>query len=174
MRRPFLGLAVALAIVTLAPSGQAYAQLGGVGGVGADPFSFYYGYYLPHAAAMAAQPTPMDGINQNALQRQATAQTDRATLFDPISPYGDEDSDPFSPYTNKRGGERRAKTVTGLNDNSNVRGTGPSMYYNRTARYFPTLKVGRGPNKNLAHLRGNRGGGMGMGGMGMPSMPGPR
>lgn len=167
MRRPFLAFAAALVVVMLAPSGRAFAQFGGVGGVGADPFSFYYGYYLPHQAAIAAQPTPLDTINQVTAQRQYTAQTDRSTLYDPISPYGDED-DPLSRY-GKRANERLAK-VQGFSYGSpdgNSRGTGPVMYYNRTARYFPGLKTGRGPNQNLARVRSARGG---FGG-GMPSMP---
>ena len=57
MPRPFLALAAALAIVGLAPSNRSFAQNSGLG---ADPFSLYYGYYLPHAAAIAAQPSPLD------------------------------------------------------------------------------------------------------------------
>ena len=34
-----------------------------VGGLGGDPFSLYYGYYLPQQAALAAQATPLDTIN---------------------------------------------------------------------------------------------------------------
>lgn len=170
MRRPYLSLAALAAIVLFAPDGRAIAQLNGVGGVGADPFSFYYGYYLPHAAAMAAQPTPLDSINQMTARQQYNSQTDRTALYDPISPYGDEDADPLRPYSGKRGGERLAK-VQGFNTEAPsalTRGNGPAMYYNRTARYFPSLRTGRGPNRNLATIRGGRGGGMGgMGGMGM-------
>lgn len=171
MRRSFLGLAAALTLVTFAPSGRAYAQ---TGGVGSDPFSFYYGYYLPHQSAIAATPTPMDTINQNIAQRQRDALTDRSTLYDPASPFG-EDEDPLAPYS---GSKRNRTSRTGAL--GHVRGLqtggGPSMYYNRTARYFPDLKVGRGPNRNLAAVRGGRGGGAGMSAMGggMPSMPGPR
>jgi hypothetical protein len=177
MRRAYLGLAAALAIATLASPGRAHGQA--TPSLGSDPFSLYFGFYLPHQAAIAAQPTPMDTINHNVAQRQATAQTDRASLYDPISPYGDEDLDPLAPYSGRRGLERRAK-VQGFTygaSNESARGTGPSMYYNRTARYFPSLRVGRGPNQNLARVRSGRGG-MGGGGMpsmpSMPSMPGPR
>jgi hypothetical protein len=179
MRRPFLGLAAALAIVVLSPSSEVMAQVGGIG-VGADPFSFYYGYYLPHAAAMAMQPTPLDTINQMTQQRQYAAQTDRAQLYDPISPYGDEEADPLRPYANRKGERIARPQGFGIGDKSNARGNGPATYYGRTARYFPDLKVGRGPNRNLAVHRSGRGGGMGggMGGMGMGGMgmgmPGPR
>lgn len=172
MRRPYPGLLAALAIVFLTPSDRAFAQLG-PGGAGYDTFSFYYGYYLPHAAQIAAQPTPLDTINQITAQRQFAAQTDRSTLYDPVSPYGDTDDDPLTRY-GKRGGERMARVqgfAAGGRD-GNSRGNGPALYYNRTARYFPDMKVGRGANQNLAKVRGGRGGGMG-GGMGMPS-PGPR
>jgi len=162
-----LGLAAGLTIVTLAPTGRAYGQIGA--GVGADPFSFYYGYYLPHQAAIAATPTPMDTINQNIAQRQRDAMTDRSTLYDPASPFGEED-DPLAPYS--PGGRKRGGTRVGTPGfvRTPHAGTGPAMYYNRTARYFPDLKVGRGPNRNLAAARGGRGGGM----PAMPSMPGPR
>jgi hypothetical protein len=171
MRRVISGLAAALAVVILAPSGQAQAQ--GIGGV--DPFSLYYGYYLPHQAAIAATPTPMDTINQNIARNQFAAQTDRSSLYDPINPYGDED-DPLAPYS------ARKKNIRGVGaqgftyglGNTVSRGNGPTMYYNRTARYFPDLKIGRGPNRNLSVVRNSRGGG-GMPAMpSMPSMPGPR
>jgi hypothetical protein len=181
MRRPFLGFAAALAIVTLAPADRAHAQFTGAGG---DPFSLYYGYYLPHQAYIAAQPTPLDTINQVTAARQYTAQTDRAALYDPISPYGEEDLDPLRPYSDRRGRERTPRvqgfSYGGNDPSSNTRGTGPALYYNRTARYFPTLRTGRGPNRNIAAMRAPQRGGMGMGGgMGMPSMtpsmtPGPR
>jgi hypothetical protein len=169
MRRPLLGLVVAMAIVAVWPSNRAHAQFGGTG---YDTFSFYYGYYLPHQAAMAAQPTPLDTINQITAQRQYAAQTDRSTLYDPISPYGDVDDDPLTRY-GKRGGERMAavQRFSPAGRDGNARGTGPATFYNRTARYFPDMKSGRNANQNLAKLRGARGG-MG-GGMGMPSMPSP-
>jgi hypothetical protein len=173
MRRPILGLAAAAAIVLLVPAGRAHGQAG----VGADPFSFYYGYYLPHQAAMAARPTPLDTINNVTAQRQYAAQTDRSALYDPISPYAEDESDPFRSYGGGRrgggggGGGPRIQSFTYGKDNSNTRGEGPAMFYNRTARYFPTLRAGRGPNQNLAadrpHRGFSRGGGMGMG---MPGM----
>jgi hypothetical protein len=181
MRRPFLALAATLAIVVLAPCERAFAQNTGLG---ADPFSLYYGYYLPHAAAMAAQPSPLDAINQQTLRRQQSAQTDRSTLYDPISPYGDSESDTFSPYSSRRppGALMNRPPMfdqQGNPSNANARGHGPTMYYNRTARYHPTLKIGRGPNRNVAATRApsRGGGGAGFGGGGMPSMPsfpGPR
>jgi len=171
MSRTFLGLAAALALVVVAPSRQAFAQVAGAG-VGSDVFSFYYGYYLPHQAAIAAQPTPLDTINQNIAQRQMAASTDRSALYDPISPYGDEDTDPLSRYSN-RGGERRARAQTFNTSPDFNRGGGPAGFYGRTARYFPGMKTGRSPNSNLARVRSGRGGGMGMPGMGMPGA-GPR
>src|SRR4051812_14296655 len=91
-RRPLLALAVALTVpLTLAPT-QARAQFfGGSGAGGVDPFSLYFGYYLPHQAYVAAQPSPLDTINQITAQRQFNAVTERAGLYDPISPYGAEE-----------------------------------------------------------------------------------
>jgi len=165
-----LGWLAALAVLALAPATSAEAQVLGGAGVGADPFSFYYGYYLPHQAAIAAQPRVSDPINQVVANRQYAAQTDRSALYDPISPYGDEESDPLRPYSPQggRGAGMRAggapNIMPGAN-NSNTRGHGPALYYSRTARYFPTMRAGRGPNSNVGVSR--RGGG----GMGMPSMP---
>lgn len=175
MRRPFLVISAALAAVVLAQSGRARAQTPGAG-VGSDTFSFYYGYYLPHQAYIAAQPTPLDTINQVTAQRQYAAQTDRTTLYDPISPYGDTEDDPLSRY-GRRGGERIAK-VQGFGyggTDGNTRGTGPAMYYNRTARYFPGLRLGRGSNQNLARVRSGRGGNFGASvPSATPPAPGPR
>jgi hypothetical protein len=192
MCHPRFGWAVVLGLLALfVPASRAPAQ---VGGVGADPFSFYYGYYLPHQAAIAAQPSPLDTINAITAARQQNALADRPSLYDPISPYGDDQDllDPFS----RRGQERLTKLNGAA---SNARGTGPAGYYGRTGRYHPTLRSGRGPNRNIAVARYSRFGGLGgggggggpnnpsfgmgamgmpsmpgMGGMGMPSMPGPR
>jgi hypothetical protein len=187
MRRRLVGWAAALAAVfTLAQTEHASAQA--LGGVGTDPFSFYYGYYLPHQAYIAAQPRPLDTINQMVATRQYTAQTDRSALYDPISPYGDEELDPARPFSGRNGRERLARPMqftygggAGGGAMSNTMGHGPPMYYNRTARYFPTMKAGRGPNRNIAVFRGGRGGGGGGmpgPGVGMPSpgvgLPGPR
>ncbi len=167
-----LTLVLALVLALAAPARRAHAQI--IAG-GADPFSLYFGYYLPHQAYVAAQPTPLDTINQITAARQFQAVTDRAGLYDPISPYGmDEDTDPLRPVGGKRGGERVAKPQLYATSTSNARGTGPAAYYSRTARYYPQLRTGRGPNKNLGQARFSRGlgggGGMGMPGMGMPSM----
>lgn len=177
------GWAVALGLLALfVPAGRASAQ---VGGVGADPFSFYYGYYLPHQAAIAAQPSPLDTINAITNIRQQNALADRASLYDPISPYGD-DPDLSDPYSRKSR-ERLAK-FQGFE--SNLRGTGPASHFGRTGGYYKNLRTGRGPNRNIAVARYSRFGGLGAGGgggggapampafggggMGMPTMPGPR
>jgi hypothetical protein len=176
MRRPLVALAVALAVSLLVPTGRAQAQiLGATGGV--DPFSLYFGYYLPHQAYIAAQPTPLDTLNQITAERQFRAVTDRAGLYDPISPYGEEELDPLRPYSPSRGGERLAKPHVFASSTSNALGQGPALYYQRTARYYPHMRTGRGPNRNLSSIRGGRGGGFGGGMPSMPSgasMPGPR
>jgi hypothetical protein len=125
------------------------------------------------------QPTPLDTINQVTQQRQYAAQTDRAQLYDPISPYGDEEADPLRPYANRKGERIARPQGFGIGNTAMARGNGPPSHYGRTAHYYPELKVGRGPNRNLAVHRargGGMGGGMGMGGMGMGGMgmPGPR
>ena len=189
LRRPLLALVVTLAACPFLPSPRAEAQIlgtttSGFANGGVDPFSFYYGYYLPHQAAIAAQPTPLDTINQVTAARQFTALSERQGLYDPISPFGEEDLDPNRPYSAKRGGDRASRAYLYPVMSSNIRGTGPALYYARTARYYPQLKVGKGPNRNLAvtkrgSLGGIPGGGGGMGGggggtMGGGGMAGPR
>ncbi len=162
MRGRSLGLAAAiLAISVLIPAERASAQLG----VGSDVFSFYYGYYLPHQQYMANQSTPMDTLNQITAARQSSASTDRSSLYDPISPYGDED-DPLG-ANSKRSGRSRSPSASngGMFGGGSIRGSGPPLYYGRTAQYFPMMRSGRGPNRNLAVTK-SRGGGGGMGGMG--------
>jgi len=168
MSRQSWGLAAALAALVVACPDRASAQIGGTG-VGADPFSFYFGYYLPHQAYIAAQPTPLDTINQLTAARQAVAQTDRAGLYDPVSPYGADDLDPLKPYSRQGGAGQtgRAYRFTHGAANTTSRGSGPPLYYNRTAQYFPTLTAGRGPNRNLTAGRYSRGAsGFGIGGSG--------
>ena len=166
MRRSLVLSAMVWMGVGLGLQSEVKAQIGGIG-VGADPFSFYYGYYLPHAQYMAAQPNVLDSINRVTANRQAAASTDRSALYDPISPYGEDDLDPLRPYSSSKNGRDRAVRARGfnMNDQLHTKGTGPAGYYNRTAQYFPTLRVGRGPNQNIAMIRGPRRGG------GMPTMP---
>jgi len=171
LRRPLLILAAAWAVGVLVPASRTEAQFLG-GGNGFDPFNVYFGYYLPHQAYIAAQPTALDTINQVTAARQYTALTDRAGLYDPISPYGSDDSDPLRPYSPTRGGERLARPHSFANSSTNSQGTGPALYYHRTARYHPTLRTGRGPNRNLAAVRTSRGLAGGMSGGG--SFAGPR
>lgn len=153
MRRLLIGMAFTFCLSLT--STEARAQFGD--GFG-DPFMLYYGFYLPHQAAIAAQPTPTDTINAVVAERQRYQVTDRSGLYDPASPFGDtEELDPLRPYSAKRGGERLSRpSAPGLT--SNIRGAGPALYYNRTARYFPTLRGGRNPNRNLS-VPGRRGGG---------------
>jgi hypothetical protein len=177
LRRPLLlALVVTLAACLWVPVPRAVAQILGTGtgfaNGGVDPFAFYYGYYLPHQAAIAAQPTPLDTINQITAQRQFTALSERQGLYDPISPYGEEDLDPNRPYSGRRGGERVAHPGLFPVTTSNVRGTGPGLYYARTARYYPQLRSGKGANRNIGVTR--RGGGMGGMGGGFGGGIGPR
>ncbi|MHC5538614.1 hypothetical protein ACYOEI_10360 [Singulisphaera rosea] len=173
MRRPLFGLAVLLGCSLLSPANRAQAQ-----GFGADPFSLYYGYYLPHQAAIAAQATPIDTINAATEARAPVVSSDREGLYDPISPYGEEDFEPIRGGSNRTRVERKARSHTfPTNTHSAManRGLGASgAYFNRTPSYYPTLRKGSYPNHNLAVGRPHRGRG-GMSSMpSMPSMPGPR
>lgn len=130
---PFLLATFAL----LALGSESRAQFFGEGNMN-DPFFQYYGFYLPRQAAMAAQPRAQDSINAIAAARQYTAMTERASLYDPIQPFGAYDP-------NALFGGRSASRSSGLASNgSNINGAGPGGYYNRTHTYFPGLRSGRG------------------------------
>jgi hypothetical protein len=157
--------AVALGFSLLASVSRAPAQTTGF--VGVDPFQLYYGYYLPHQAAIAAQPRPTDTLNALTRERQQNAVTDRAGLYNPISPYAlDDDLDPTRPYGASRKGERRGR-IRSFATTANAAGRGPATHFQRFER-FPQQRVGQGPNRNLAVHRQARGIGGGFGGM--PSM----
>ncbi len=167
MRRPLLGLAVLSVISLLAPANRSYAQLTS-GSV--DPFSLYYGYYLPQQAALAAQATPLDTINA-AIAGRIPVVADRAALYDPNSPFAEEDFDILHPYSSRRGRERvpRPHVFPTNTTYARVGRLGQAtIYFNRTSRYYSTLKSGQHANQNLAVTRRSRGGG---GGMGMPGLP---
>jgi len=165
--------------VALAPAlarAQATVPGAGLGNIAADPFTFYYAYYLPNQQMQSMRPTPMDTINQAVIDRQYYAQTQKQSLYNPISPYA-EDYDPLRPYSRQQGNERIARPFRFVQNSSNSDGSGPALYYNRAAQYFQGLRKGRGPNANVAVTKrgggryGGGGGGGGMGGMGM-GMPG--
>jgi hypothetical protein len=178
-----LGVLIALPVFA---SNQARAQ-GGLFGAGAsngfmsDPFSFYYGVYLPNQQLQSLRATPNDTINNAAQVRQYYAQTDRKGLYNPISPYAEGNYDPLRPYS-QQNSERRARPYRFSQDPSNADGMGPSLYYNRAAQYFPSLRPGVGQNANVYRGRGAGvprggrggagGGGMNMGGMGGMGMGG--
>jgi hypothetical protein len=165
-------------------SGQAKAQAGlglglGPGGILNDPFTFYYAFYLPNQQLQALRSTPMDSINSAMVTRQYYAQNERRNLYNPISPYAEQNYDPLRPYSRQQGQERVARAHRFSQDPSNTNGTGPSLYYGRAAQYFPGLRQGRGRNANVytkggasRPRGGGGGGGGGMGGGGMGGMGG--
>jgi len=154
MGRRHLGLGLVLGIFILVPTSQAHAQFGNGGINTGDPFSLYFGYYLPHQAAIAAQATPLDTINAAQAARQAAVVRDQRGLLDPIGSFGDEDIDPTRPY-GRSGSERiqRPHTFATSTTGARMRGSAPMPFYSRTHRYYPTLRAGAGPNQNLAVSR---------------------
>jgi hypothetical protein len=167
-------LAAALALAPAPARAQTNANLGsGLNNITADPFLFYYAFYLPNQQIQSLRPMPSDTINQAVVNRQYYAQTQRQSLYNPISPYAEE-YDPLRPYSQKQGGERIARPYRFTQHaSSNSDGSGPQLYYNRASQYFTGLRTGRGPNANVARVRAGRYGGAGMGGMpGMGGMGG--
>ncbi len=105
-------LAAALALAPAPVHAQTNANLGsGLGNITADPFLFYYAFYLPNQQIQSMRPMPSDTINQAVINRQYYAQTQRQSLYNPISPYAEE-YDPLRPYTQKQGGERIAQALS--------------------------------------------------------------
>jgi len=166
---------IVLIVCLMCTPGQAKAQgtaLGGGGELIADPFMFYYAFYLPNQQLQSMRATPMDSINNAMVARQYYAQNDRRGLYNPISPYSDQSYDPLRPFS-QQGQERVARPYRFALNPSNSDGTGPALYFNRTGNWHPALRPGRGHNANVAasrvpnRLSGSRaGGGGGMGGMG--------
>jgi hypothetical protein len=167
MRHLLLGLAVAFGLAAFAPAVQAQATPGFSPGF-SDPFFLYYGFYLPRQAYLAAQPTTPNQLNDVAAARQNYALADRAGLYDPNAgnPFAMEQTDPLGPYAPRKGAERlprppahfaQPRVTTNLNN----------AYFNRTARYYPTMRPGSNANRNL--VTASR---FARGGFGMPSMYG--
>jgi len=185
MRRLVLGFALMLGMSLLAPR-SGWAQVGSFGALASDPFATYYGWYLPNQAYQASQPRVQDTINAITVMRQRSAIAERDGLFDSRSRFDLDDEGEFGGrYSGRGGGAARGgrPPVGGQQSGNvfgqNVRGTGPPLYFSRTDRYFPSLRAGNGPNRNISAMRYARGtGGMGGGmggnvGGGMP-IPGPR
>jgi len=137
MRRSLIGLAVVLGLGMFATPSQ--AQTSGF----SDPFFLYYGFYLPRQQALAAQPQPIDMIRERSEQRQYTAQTDRAGLYDPVGRLGMEELDPLRPFGTRSGSTRLTRTTPMGLPASNINGAGPSSHFNRIDSYYPTLRTGR-------------------------------
>ena len=138
-------------------------------GFGGDPFQFYYAYYLPNQAMLSMRNRPIDTLNQFTAARQYYAQTDRRSLYNPISATGDDTYDTLHPYAGQ-GKERMAQPFRFARDPSNPMAPVPRFITVGRQQFFPGLRVGRGPNANVVQRRSRRRGmggmGGGMGGMG--------
>jgi hypothetical protein len=172
MRRILLGLAVTLGLAVFAP--ETKAQTGFSPGF-SDPFFLYYGFYLPRQQYLASQPSTANQINDIATARQNYALADRAGLYDPNAnnPFAIDPTDPLNPYRRK-GAERLPRLPGHFAQPRNQTQANPAVnsgYFNRTSHYYPGVRSGSFANKNIGHTRG-RVSGPGMGGMGMPGIPG--
>ena len=140
-----------------------------------DPFTFYFAVYLPRQQLMANQPGPELAVNNQAINRQMMALTDRSGLNNPVDPYGlGQSFDPNDPFAGRRVPTRNTMTSPGGVRTTHVNGSGPAGYYGRTAMYFPSMRSGRRapqaggarPISTGASGRGIGGGMMGGGMMG--------
>lgn len=164
MARRVAGWMLAVSIVAIGSSGASAQNV--ASGLFADPFSFYYGVYLPRQAALAAQPRVGETIQSYSADRQYSALTERAGLYDPVGNFGVQSFDPLQPL-GRRGRERLPRARVGGVVNTNINGQGPATYYSRTGFYHTRLPRGQYNNSNLYSGGGARFGGRGaMGGMG--------
>jgi hypothetical protein len=170
MRRILLGLAVAFGLSAFAPAVHAQGFSAGF----SDPFFLYYGFYLPRQAALAAQPSMPNQINDVAASRQNYAVADRAGLYDPApNQFGMEQSDPLSPFKPRAGAERLPHLPMSASS-PRVETHLQNGQFRSAGRYYPAMRPGSFANKNVvggSHF--SRAGSAGYsGGYGMPSAPG--
>ncbi|QDV38082.1 hypothetical protein [Tautonia plasticadhaerens] len=161
------GIVVALGLLAFSPSARAQVPNlpPGFGNNSFDPFSAYYGYYIPRNQSIAAQRAggATESINLNAQARQAEAQaaTRAGALYNLDNPYE------FVPLENRN--FVRPPTVLLPGQRA---GPGPSSFYGRPHGAYSNARVGGAANGGrLPQSRGIGGmggtGGMrGMGGMG--------
>ncbi len=158
MSRFEIRLSVACLLLTIgASTGQ--AQGFGNGGVFNDPYSLYYGLFLPRQAAIASQTTSTDIIGAAAVNRQdSMLEAERnGALFGDIQQFGSEDLDPSTPLG---GRNRQRHNRVALHQQTGKGSHGPAKYYgmsNGLARYYPNLKTGMTANRNTAMTRGTFG-----------------
>lgn len=168
MRRFLLGAFVAVAVSLQASPTRAQAPFGGFN----DPFFLYYGYYLPQQQLRSLQTGPEATINAVTAERQRLATTNRGTLLNPGDTFGGDDTgDALFERTPLGKKQIPAAGIT----NQALGGYGASGYFLRTGRYYPSVRVGKSRNMNIANIRGGRFNGGGFGG-GLPGvgLPGPR
>lgn len=159
MRRLLVGSAVLAAVATFATPGRAQVFPNNTV-PGGDPFFLYYGFFLPRQAMLSLQPRPQDTVNALSAARQFSAQTERAGLYDPVSPFGADLYDPSRPFAGRATGRsRRPLPMTGVTG-TNINGMGPAAYYSRTNGYYPSLRVGRSTNIGAGYSRGGFGAGV--------------
>ena len=171
------GIVVVLGLMAISPSARAQVPNlpPGFGNNTFDPFSAYYGYYIPRNQTIAAQRAggAAESINLNAQARQAEAlaATRAGALYNLDNPYDFvplEERNFVRPPTILLPGQRA--------------GPGPSSFYGRPHGAYSNARIGVGggggarlpQSRGLGGMRGMGGmGGMGnLGNMGRPNMGG--
>jgi hypothetical protein len=101
MSRLLFGSAFLLGLALMAS--PSHAQFGG--STGSDPFSQYYGYYVPQQQSFHAQISrgAVAGLNVNAADRRASALSQRAAFqAQPFSAYDPASSSPTDQFSARR------------------------------------------------------------------------
>lgn len=166
MPRIRIGFLVALGLLAFCSTGKAqnFNLPPGFGANTFDPFSAYYGYYLPRNQSIAAQLAggSTESINLYAQARRENAQVNRVGQ----DRFGEGDPYRFVPIEERP--YTRPATVLLPGQRA---GPSPAGYFGRSQRYFYGARTGApgevgGGQARIPQARGGRGmGGMG-GGMG--------
>jgi len=160
MRRPLIGLAVAIGFSALAPGASAQLINGAGGGFATNPFSLYYGFYLPRQQLLANQTTSQDLINNQMVARQQSViASERPGLFEDTPAFAIGELDPSQSFGRQRSGTRSYQNRRPASFQNARSGGGPPGYFGTggstpLAHYHPTLPQGHGPNRNIARTRG--------------------
>lgn len=165
-RARYLPLSVLAVTLILASSAEAQNQSVG------DPFSLYYGFFLPRQAAMSMNMGPSATLNQISSERQRFSAVERGSLYDPSEPFG-LDMGGFGGASDARGNrERRVPTSPMGLISDNRMGMGVPGYFNRTSSFYPSLRQSVGSARRQQSSQPFRVSGVGIGNFGVPTMPG--
>ena len=161
-------VSLSVVVLTLLVVQPAQAQNQSVG----DPFSLYYGFFLPRQAAMSMNMGPSATLNQISSERQRFSAVERGSLYEPSQPFG-LDMGGFGGASDARGNrERRVPTSPMGLISDNRMGMGVPGYFNRTGSYYPRLRQSVNSARRQQSSQPFSVSKVGVGNFGVPTAPG--